>query len=110
MTQDACRLHLNGRHLSDGLHVKSVVGKLVTNLSVIGNYDDLDDDLVNHMLIKIVTKAHSHGFSHRVSSVRQDDDSVDLIHQQPGSLLAAIYPRCTMIEPTKMESRNQKNH
>lgn len=45
MAENAGGLNFDGCHLGDGLHVETVVGELITDLVVVGNDHDLDDDL-----------------------------------------------------------------
>lgn len=46
MAENASRLNFYWSHFSDGLNMKPVIGKLVSNVIIVSDYDDLHDNLL----------------------------------------------------------------
>lgn len=66
MAENAGGLDFDGCYLGDGLHVEAVVGELVTDLIIVGDDHDLDDDLRDQrtpITIQSQRQFHSHQVS-----------------------------------------------
>lgn len=134
MAQNSSRLNFDGRYFSDSLNVKTVVEELVPDLVVVGDDNNLNNDLGMEGNIKTFHSQRSQirraskqiksidlvkklivalyfttkeNFSLRlVSSALPNDDSADPVHQRQGSPPAVIFPKCTRTEPRETASVN----